>query len=59
MTPVFKTLALASVLACASYAHAAVSFDANLELDTTHKNKISAPNTNARAGGIEMGGVSK
>jgi hypothetical protein len=56
MTPVFKTLTLASVLACASYAQAAVSFDANLELDTTHKNKISAPNTNARAGGIDMGG---
>ncbi len=56
MTPVFKTLTLASLLACASYAQAAVSFDANLELDTTHKNKISAPNTNARAGGVDMGG---
>lgn len=56
MTPVFKTLTLASLLACASYAQAAVSFDANLELDTTHKNKISAPNKNARAGGVDMGG---
>ena len=44
------------MLACASYAQADVAFDANLELDTTYTNKVSAPNTNARAGGLDLGG---
>ena len=56
MTVQLKTLAVASLLACASYAQADVAFDANLELDTTYTNKVSAPNTNARAGGLDLGG---
>ena len=56
MKTTLKTLAVASLLACASYAQADVAFDANLELDTTYANKISAPNTNARAGGLDLGG---
>ena len=39
MTVQLKTLAVASLLACASYAQADVAFDANLELDTTYTNK--------------------
>ena len=56
MNTTFKTLAVASMLACASYAQADVAFDANLELDSTYANKVSAPKTNARAGGLDMGG---
>ena len=56
MNTTFKTVALASLLACASYAQADVAFDANLELDSTYTNKVSAPNTNARAGGLDLGG---
>lgn len=56
MTTLFKTLAVVAAAACAFNAHADVAFDANLELDTTHTNKIGAPNSNVRAGGVEMGG---
>lgn len=43
MTVQLKTLAVASLLACASYAQADVAFDANLELDTTYTNKAVLP----------------
>lgn len=56
MTFPFKTLALASLLAVASQAQAAATFDANLQLDTTHTNAIGASKANARAGGLDLGG---
>ncbi len=56
MTASRNTLALASLLACTALAQAAPTFDANLELDTTHTNAIGATKANARSGGVDLGG---
>ena len=57
MTVQIRTVALASFLMVgASIAQAAVALDANLELDSTYTNKVSAPNKNTRAGGMDLGG---
>ncbi|MDP2262170.1 MAG: carbohydrate porin [Hydrogenophaga sp.] len=56
MNTTLKTFALLATVAGASAAHAQVAFDANLELDTTYTNKVSAPATNARDSDLSLGG---
>lgn len=56
MTAHIRTLALATLMIGAAGVQAAVAFDANLELDTTHTNAVKAPHGNVRAGGMELGG---
>jgi len=51
MTRTFKLSAIAVAAFIAAPAFAAVSMDANLELDTTQKNK-----TLQRVGGLDQGG---
>lgn len=51
-----KTLALLVSVATAGMAQAQVAFDANLELDTTYTNKVSAPATNVRDSDLGLGG---
>lgn len=56
MNTALKSFALLATVAAASAAHAQVAFDANLELDTTYTNKVSAPATNARDSDLSLGG---
>jgi Porin-like glycoporin RafY len=51
-----KLTAVAVVGLSAAAAQADVAFDANLELDTTYTNQVSAPATNARASDLTLGG---
>ncbi|MFM2274865.1 MAG: hypothetical protein RL211_737 [Pseudomonadota bacterium] len=51
-----KLTAVAMVGLSAAAAQADVAFDANLELDTTYTNQVSAPATNARASDLTLGG---
>ena len=52
----FKLVATAALCATAFSAHAQLSMDANLELDTTYQNKVAAPASNARDSDLNMGG---
>lgn len=52
----FKLAAAAALCASAFAAHAEMTMDANLELDTTYQNKVKAPATNARDSDLNMGG---
>ena len=51
-----KLVAAAALCATAVAAHADVTFDANLELDTTYTNKVDAPASNARDSDLSLGG---
>ena len=54
----FSKLTTAAVVGLsAAAAQADVAFDANLELDTTYTNQVSAPATNARASDLTLGGA--
>lgn len=52
----FKIAALTTLCATTFAAHAQMTMDANLELDTTYQNKVKAPATNARDSDLNMGG---
>jgi Porin-like glycoporin RafY len=52
----FKIAAAAALCATAFGAHAEMTMDANLELDTTYQNKVSKPASNARDSDLNMGG---
>lgn len=52
----FKIAAAAALCATAFGAHAQMTMDANLELDTTYQNKVSKPASNARDSDLNMGG---
>ncbi|MCB2016451.1 MAG: carbohydrate porin, partial [Hydrogenophaga sp.] len=52
----FKIAAVAALCATSFAAHAEMTMDANLELDTTYQGKVSAPATNARDSDLNMGG---
>ncbi|MFP8779877.1 carbohydrate porin [Hydrogenophaga sp. RWCD_12] len=52
----FKIAAAAALCATTFAAHAELSMDANLELDTTYQSKVSKPATNARDSDLNMGG---
>lgn len=52
----FKIAAVAALCATSLAAHAELSMDANLELDTTYQSKVSAPASNARDSDLNMGG---
>ena len=51
----FKLVATAALCATAFSAHAQLSMDANLELDTTYQSKVSNAST-ARDSDLNMGG---
>ena len=55
MQHIFKLAAVAALCASA-VAHAQMTMDANLELDTTFSNKVEAPKTNARESDLTLGG---
>ena len=52
----FKIAAVAALCATSLAAHAELSMDANLELDTTYQSKVSAPASNARDSDLNQGG---
>ncbi|MBE0589584.1 MAG: carbohydrate porin [Hydrogenophaga sp.] len=52
----FKLAAVAALCSTAVAAHAELSLDANLELDTTYTNAVDAPASNARESDLGMGG---
>lgn len=56
MQNTFKIAAAAALCATAFTAQAQMTMDANLELDTTYQNKVSAPASNARDSDLNMGG---
>ena len=56
MHNVFKLAAVAALCSTAVAAHAELSLDANLELDTTYTNAVDAPASNARESDLGMGG---
>ncbi|MGM9428468.1 carbohydrate porin [Hydrogenophaga sp. MI9] len=52
----FKIAAAAALCATTFAAHAELTMDANLELDTTYQSKVSKPATNARDSDLNQGG---